>query len=147
MRVLIGCECSGVVRDAFLALGHDAWSCDLKPSETPGPHLQCDVFDVLDDNWDLGIFHPECTYLTCSRNGLMAMGHIIRRLSRERWWEQLGVPLGSRRFDLQNGFGSAISRESPWKTQLASCHPNLAGLKLYSRISLAKMHRKPLVYG
>lgn len=66
MRVLVGCECSGVVRDAFIARGHDAWSCDLKPTEKPGPHLQCDVLTVLDRGWDLAIFHPDCTYLTCS---------------------------------------------------------------------------------
>jgi hypothetical protein len=65
MRVLVGCEKSGVVRDAFKRLGHDAWSCDLEPTQSPGNHLQCDVLTVLDDDWDLAIFHPECTYL-CS---------------------------------------------------------------------------------
>jgi hypothetical protein len=63
MRVIVGCECSGRVRDALLRRGHDAWSCDLKPSETPGPHIQDDVLNHLDDGWDLGIFHPDCTYL------------------------------------------------------------------------------------
>ncbi len=63
MRVLVGCECSGIIRDAFKALGHDAWSCDLKPTETPGQHLQCDILSILDDGWDMGIFHPDCTYL------------------------------------------------------------------------------------
>lgn len=63
MRVLIGCESSGVVRDAFLQRGHDAWSCDLVPSEAPGPHLQTDVLNVLDGGWDLAIFHPPCTYV------------------------------------------------------------------------------------
>jgi hypothetical protein len=66
MRVLVGCECSGVVREAFRACGHDAWSCDLKPTEQPGNHLQCDVLTVLDDGWDLMIAHPDCTYLTIS---------------------------------------------------------------------------------
>jgi len=64
MKVLIGCERSGRVRDAFIARGHDAVSCDIKPTDSPGPHIQGDVLDVLDDGWDLGIFHPECTYLT-----------------------------------------------------------------------------------
>lgn len=64
MRVLIGCEFSGVVREAFRRRGHDAWSCDLLESEQPGPHLQCNIFDVLDRNWDLLIFHWPCTYLT-----------------------------------------------------------------------------------
>ncbi len=63
MRVLIACEFSGVVRDAFLAFGHDAWSCDLLPSDRPGPHVQCDVLTVLDDGWDLMIAHPPCTRL------------------------------------------------------------------------------------
>lgn len=66
MRVLIGCEFSGRVRDAFLARGHDAWSCDLLPTEVAGPHLQCDVLTLLDEGWDLAIFHPDCTYLTVS---------------------------------------------------------------------------------
>jgi hypothetical protein len=65
VRVLIGCERSGVVRRAFRALGHDAWSCDLEPSDDDSPHhLQCDVRTVLRNGWDLAIFHPECTYLT-----------------------------------------------------------------------------------
>lgn len=63
MKVLVACESSGVVRDAFIATGHDAWSCDLLPSETPGPHLQCDVRDVLGNGWDLMIGHPPCTRL------------------------------------------------------------------------------------
>lgn len=66
MRVLVGCEKSGVVRDAFRRRGHDAWSCDLRPTERWGQHLQCDVRSVLGDGWDLAIFHPECTYLTNS---------------------------------------------------------------------------------
>jgi len=66
MRVLIACECSGIVRDAFRASGNDAWSCDLKPSERPGNHICGDVRGVLGDGWDLMIAHPECTYLTIS---------------------------------------------------------------------------------
>ena len=63
MRVLVACEFSGIVRDAFASRGHDAWSCDLLPSERKGNHIQGDVRDVLDDNWDLMIAHPPCTYL------------------------------------------------------------------------------------
>ena len=66
MRVLVACEYSGVVRDAFLARGHDAVSCDLLPTESPGPHIQGDVLDVLEDNWDMMIAHPPCTYLSVS---------------------------------------------------------------------------------
>lgn len=66
MRVLIACEYSGTIRDAFLARGHDAISCDLLPTEKPGPHIQRDLFDVIDYPWDLAIFHPECTHLAVS---------------------------------------------------------------------------------
>ena len=64
MRVLIACEFSGIVRDAFLEREHDAMSCDLLPTESPGPHYEGDVFDVLDNGWDLMIAHPPCTYLS-----------------------------------------------------------------------------------
>lgn len=66
LRVVVACEFSGTVRDAFAALGHDAWSCDLLPSERPGNHLQCDARSVLNDSWDLLIAHPPCTYLSNS---------------------------------------------------------------------------------
>ncbi len=66
MRVLIACEFSGTVRDAFIAKGHDAMSCDLLPTDKPGPHYQGDVFDVIDDGWDLMIAHPPCTHLAVS---------------------------------------------------------------------------------
>lgn len=66
MRVLVACEYSGRVRDAFLALGHDAMSCDLLPTDVPGPHYQGDVFDIINDGWDLMIAHPPCTYLSVS---------------------------------------------------------------------------------
>jgi hypothetical protein len=66
VRVLIGCEESGVVRDAFLALGHEAMSCDLEPTRSPGPHYQGDVFDVIDYPWDLAILHPPCTHTSVS---------------------------------------------------------------------------------
>lgn len=66
MRVLVACEYSGRVRDAFLALGHDAVSCDLLPTDSPGPHYQGDVCDILGDGWDLMIAHPPCTYLSVS---------------------------------------------------------------------------------
>lgn len=65
-RVLVACEYSGAVRDAFIAAGHDAMSCDLLPTDVPGPHYQGDVRDVLGDGWDLMIAHPPCTYLTNS---------------------------------------------------------------------------------
>lgn len=66
MRVLVACEYSGRVRDAFKAQGHDAWSCDILPTEVPGNHIQADVLDVLRDGWDLMIAHPPCTHLAVS---------------------------------------------------------------------------------
>jgi site-specific DNA-cytosine methylase len=66
LRVLVACEYSGTVRDAFAALGHDAMSCDILPSERPGKHYQGDVRDVLDSGWDLMICHPPCTHLAVS---------------------------------------------------------------------------------
>ena len=66
MKVLIACEYSGRVRDAFLAAGHDAMSCDLLPTDSPGPHHQGDVFDIIHDGWDLMVAHPPCTYLSVS---------------------------------------------------------------------------------
>ena len=73
MRVLVACEFSGIVRDAFLAQGHDAVSCDLLPSERPGPHYQGDVRDILCESWDMLLAFPPCTYL-CN--------------SGARWWTQ-----------------------------------------------------------
>jgi len=63
MKVLVACEYSGTVRDAFIRRGHDAISCDLLPTESPGQHYQGDVFDIIDDGFDLMIAHPPCTYL------------------------------------------------------------------------------------
>jgi hypothetical protein len=64
MKVLVACEFSGIVREAFKAKGHDAWSCDLLPTEIPGNHIQGDVLVLLNDGWDLMIAHPPCTYLS-----------------------------------------------------------------------------------
>lgn len=68
MRVLVACEYSGVVRDAFIARGHEAVSCDLLPATAPGPHFEGDIFELLakDMNWDLMIAHPPCTHLAVS---------------------------------------------------------------------------------
>jgi hypothetical protein len=75
LRVLIACEFSGIVRDAFAARGHDAWSCDLLPTERPGKHIQGDVLEVLDQGWDLMIAFPPCTFLC---------------ISGARWWKDKG---------------------------------------------------------
>ena len=66
MKILIACEYSGAVRDAFIAKGHEAMSCDLLPTDAPGPHYQGDVFDIINDGWDMMIAHPPCTHLAVS---------------------------------------------------------------------------------
>ena len=71
MKVLVACEFSGRVRDAFIAQGHNTISCDFLPTESPGPHYHGDVRDILNDDWDLMIAHPPCTYLCVSGNRWM----------------------------------------------------------------------------
>ena len=66
MKVLVACEFSGVVREAFAAKGHDAMSCDLEPTDIPGNHYQGDVMDIINDGWDMMIAHPPCTHLAVS---------------------------------------------------------------------------------
>lgn len=66
MKILVACEFSGTVRDCFLAMGHDAMSCDILDTSVPGPHYKGDVRDVLKDDWDMMIAHPPCTYLSTS---------------------------------------------------------------------------------
>lgn len=66
LRVLVACEYSGIVRDAFIEKGHDAMSCDLEKTDKEGPHYQGDVFDVIDAQWDIIIAHPPCTHLSVS---------------------------------------------------------------------------------
>lgn len=86
MRVLVACEFSGIVRDAFRAQGHDAWSCDLLPTEIDGPHIVGDVLTVLARGWELMIAHPPCTYLCNSGvRWLYGGGGMVRHVA--RWAE------------------------------------------------------------
>jgi hypothetical protein len=71
MKILVACEFSGTVRDAFIRGGHEAWSCDLLPSEKPGNHYQGNVLDIICDGWDLMVAHPPCTFLTVAANKWM----------------------------------------------------------------------------
>lgn len=88
MKVLIACEFSGTVRDAFAARGHDAWSCDLLPTEKPGQHIIGDVLEVLGLGWDLMIAHPPCTYLCTSGNRWFKPEYAERFPSRLRLREE-----------------------------------------------------------
>ena len=78
MKVLVACEYSGVVRDAFIAEGHDAISCDFLPTESPGPHIQGDAIEAMKEPWDLVIAHPPCQYL--SNAGCGALAHNPERI-------------------------------------------------------------------
>tara|TARA_R110002049_G_scaffold127736_1_gene284576 strand:+ start:1338 stop:1955 length:618 start_codon:yes stop_codon:yes gene_type:complete len=97
MRVLIACEYSGRVRDAFIKMGHDAMSCDILPTDVKGPHHQGDIFEVLNDGWDLMVAHPPCTYL--SNSGVF---HLHKDASR---WPKL--------FDGANFFKRLLEAEIP----------------------------------
>ena len=83
MKILVACEYSGTVRDAFAELGHDAWSCDTLPTESKGNHIQDDVLKHLDKDWDLLIAHPPCTYL--SRAGARWLYPKAKQLDQARY--------------------------------------------------------------
>lgn len=93
MKVLVACEYSGRVRDAFIANGHDAISCDLLPTDSPGPHIQGDAMHAISKGWDLIIMHPPCTALAVSGNRWYGKGMVKhdQRLESIRWtmdlWE------------------------------------------------------------
>lgn len=89
MKVLVACKFSGIVREAFSRLGHNAWSCDLLPTEIQGNHFQCDIFDVLKLKWDLLIAHPPCTYLAVSGNRYYANTELRKEaiLFVEKLWD------------------------------------------------------------
>lgn len=90
LRVLIGCECSGAVRRAFRARGHEAWSCDFKPAEDGSPyHIQGNVLDALCDDWDIGIFHPTCRYLANSGSKHLYLGMKKENGRNEDRWDHL----------------------------------------------------------
>jgi hypothetical protein len=95
MKVLVACEYSGRVRDAFAALGHDAWSCDVLDTDAPGNHIKGDIYGVINFNerWDLIIAHPPCTALAVSGNSTYAFGKKgwADRQAAARWTERLWV--------------------------------------------------------
>ena len=90
MKILVACEFSGIVRDAFAARGHDVWSCDLLPTERPGQHIQGDVLEILDDGWDLMIAHPPCTYISYAGTAHWNKpGRVFKRLEALKFFAQL----------------------------------------------------------
>ena len=90
MKILIACEFSGIVRDAFKARGHDAWSCDILPTESPGQHLEGNVLDFLGDGWDMMIAFPPCTYLSyAATSSWNDEGRLDKRLNALRFFADL----------------------------------------------------------
>lgn len=108
-RVLIACEYSGTVREAFRKRGFDAWSCDLLPTEIPGPHYQCDALKVLADGWDLIIAHPPCQYLSYAANKYWNLpGRAEKREAAFRFFMAMyNAPCG--RVAVENPLGYPIS--------------------------------------
>jgi len=90
MKILIACEYSGIVRDAFLRCGQDAMSCDLLPTESPGPHFQGNVLDILNDGWDILIGHPPCKYLSFAGTRVWNQpGRSLKRLEALKFFAEL----------------------------------------------------------
>jgi hypothetical protein len=110
MRVLIACEYSGIVRDAFSRHGHDAWSCDVLPTESPGQHYQGDVRDILGGPWDLIVAHPPCTRLANSG---------VRWLNDRNLWADLDAACEFFRLFLNLPGKVAIENPIPHKYALA----------------------------
>ena len=94
MRVLVACEFSGVVRDAFLRMGHDAWSCDLLDTEVAGPHIVGDVLGVLGGGWDLMVAHPPCTHLAVSGAAWFYRKKVEQEEALEFVRQLLAAPIG-----------------------------------------------------
>jgi len=96
MRVLIACEFSGIVRDAFKNKGHEAWSCDLLPTEKEGKHIEGNVLEILDDGWDLMIGHPPCTFISYAGTQVWNKpGRVFDRLEALQFFAKLWeAPIG-----------------------------------------------------
>jgi len=113
MKILIACEYSGIVRDAFAAKGHDAWSCDILPTESPGNHFQGDVLEHLDKGWDLMIAHPPCTYLS---NAGARFLYPKRKLNEDRY--KLGLKAKEFFMALYNAPINKICVENPISSKI-----------------------------
>ncbi len=104
LRILVACEFSGIVRDEFKKRGHDATSCDLLDTEFPGKHYKGDVFDIINDGWDMMIAHPPCQFLTITANRVF-------KNNPERWKKRLDAMLFV--YDLMNASVDKICIENP----------------------------------
>ncbi len=143
MKVLVACEFSGIVRDAFAARGHDAWSCDLLPTERPGNHVQGDVRMLLDYGFDLMIAHPPCTALS-----YVGTRHWNRPGRKEQREDALEFFVGLAdapipRIAIENPLGYACQAyRSPDQT----IHPYYFGERVQKRTCLWLKNLPPLLY-
>lgn len=110
MKILVACEFSGIVRNAFALLGHDAWSCDLLPSELPGNHIQDDVLKHLNEGWDMMIAHPPCKYLSFAANRVWnTPGRYIERIRAVNFaLELMSAPIDKICIENPNGYLNQI---------------------------------------
>lgn len=115
------CEFSGVVREEFKKLGHDAWSCDLLPSEIDGKHFQCDIFQVIDSDWDLIIAHPPCTAISVSGNRYYA--NTQARLDGIKFVEDIWFESHNAKLCIENPVGVLVTMSRlPVKPQYIQPH-------------------------
>jgi site-specific DNA-cytosine methylase len=146
VKVLVACEFSGVVREAFRALGHDAWSCDLLPTEIPGQHITGDVLKRLADGWDLMIAHPPCTHLAVSGARWFSGKLHEQPLALEFVRLLLSAPIA--RIALENPIGKIVQ---PWQFGHGETKATCFWLKGLNPLTptnivsgrLAKCHRRP----
>ena len=143
MRVLVACEFSGIVREAFAERGHDAWSCDLLPTEIPGNHIQGDVLEILDQGWDMMIAHPPCTYLSYAAMGVWDKpGRMEKRQEAIGFVKSLwnsGIP----RIAIENPLGELIK----WRQCDQIINPFDFGEPKRKRILLWLKNLPPLIFG
>ena len=158
MKVLIACEYSGRVRDAFLKRGHDAMSCDLLPTEVDGPHYQGPVEDVLNDGWDLMVAHPPCTDLAISGCAHFAKKYADGRVDRALDFVRLLMAAPIERWCIENPVSLISSRIckpdqiiQPWEFGHGECKATCFWLKNLPRLRPTKhvegreerVHRMP----
>ena len=124
MKVLIACEFSGVVREAFKNQGHDAWSCDIQESEIKGNHIKEDVLNIMEDNWDIMIAHPPCTYLSnAGARWLFPKG----KLNEERY--EKGLKAKEFFFQLLNSSIPKIAVENPTPSKIFNLPESTQGIQ------------------
>ena len=150
MRVLVACEVSGIVRDAFAAKGHDAWSCDILPTESEGNHIQDDVLKHLDKSWDLMIAHPPCTYLSVAGNAFFNINKYGDKAKKRILLRSEAINFFK---NLYNCNISKICMENPvgflntlWKKPSQIIHPYFFGDPEKKRTCLWLKNLKPLIH-